>query len=72
MDLVIREFTDKLIREINATALPIEVKKLVLKDIYCQVEKTADKIIQQEIAERNNQINKEAVNTAEPEEAAEK
>ena len=64
MDLAIREFTEKLISEINAAALPIEVKRLVLKDICCQVEKTADKVIMQNMLERNKQLNKDAENTA--------
>lgn len=64
MDLAIRGFTEKLISEINATALPIEVKRLVLKDICYQVEKTADKIIMQAMLERNEQLNKLAENTA--------
>ena len=64
MDLAIREFTEKLISEINATALPIEVKRLVLKDIYYQVEKTADKFVMQAVLERNEQLNKPAENTA--------
>ena len=59
MDLAIREFADKLISEINSTALPIEVKRLVLKDICYQVEKTADKIVKQAVLERNAQLNKE-------------
>ena len=64
MDLAIRNFSEKLISEINATALPIEVKRLVLKDICYQVEKTADKIIMQTMLERNGQLNKEAESTA--------
>ena len=64
MDLAIRDFSERLIKEINATALPIEVKKLVLKDICSQIEKMADKIIVQAMFEKNNDTNKEAENTA--------
>ena len=64
MDLAIRKFTEKLISEINATALPIEVKRLVLKDICSQVEKTADKLYMQLMLENKTQINTEAENTA--------
>ena len=64
MDLAIRDFSERLIKEINATALPIEVKKLVLKDICSQIEKMADKLIMQAMFEKNNNTNKEAENTA--------
>lgn len=64
MDLAIREFTEHLISEINMATLPIEVKRLVLKDICSQVEKTADKIIMQAVLDRNEQLklNKENKN----------
>ena len=60
MDLAIREFTAKIVNEINSANLPIEVKRLVLKDIYDKVEKTADSIVMKAVQDRNEKSNNEA------------
>jgi len=59
MDLAIREFTAKIVSEINACNLPIEVKRLILKDIYDKVERTADDVVMRAVQERNEHLNKE-------------
>ena len=55
MDLAIREFASKIVNEINNNPLPIEVKRLVIKDIYAQIEKIADGVIMQTVSQRNKQ-----------------
>lgn len=60
MDLTIKEFTERILGVINSTVLPIEVKRLVIKDIYYQVERTAEKVIMQELLKRNEQLKTEA------------
>lgn len=49
MNLQIREFEQNIINFINQSPLPIEVKRLVMKDIFYQVDKMADEAINQEI-----------------------
>ena len=51
MDLEIRRLSEKLVATLNENPLPIEIKRLVLKDIYLQVESKAQEIIEQEKAE---------------------
>lgn len=58
MDLAIREFTTQIVNYINSSALPIEIKRLIIKDIYNQVEIKANEIVMQAIQERNEKINK--------------
>lgn len=55
MDLAIRELSLKLINEINKADLPMEVKRLIVKDIYGQLEKTTESVIMKAIQERNEQ-----------------
>ena len=59
MDLTIREFTTQIVNVINSSALPMEVKRLVLKDIYDKVEKSANEVVTKAIQERNERIKNE-------------
>lgn len=52
MDLEIREFSNSIINYINDTPLPIEVKRLVLRDICGKMDVAADGVIKGQIAER--------------------
>lgn len=47
MDCQIRSFEDGIISNINASDLPIEVKRLVLAEILHKVEVESNKIIRQ-------------------------
>lgn len=67
MDLQIRQFQLGLVDYINQSSLPIEVKRLVMKDILLQVEKASDELIKQLIKDQEVQKTKEQSN----EEAAE-
>lgn len=49
MNLAIRAFRNKLINSINEENLPIEVKRLVVKEILDQINETAENEIQFEI-----------------------
>lgn len=62
MDLMIRQFSNSLIATINESPLPIEVKRLVLKDILAQTSAEADKVIVEQINKAKE--NKEDGNTA--------
>ena len=48
-NLQIREFSQSIINFINASQLPIEVKRLALKDILSQVEAETNKVLQSEL-----------------------
>ena len=67
MDLQIRQFQIGLIDYINQSTLPMEVKRLVMKDVLLQVEKASDDLIKQLLKEQEAQKTKEQSN----EEAAE-
>lgn len=67
MDLQIRQFQMGLVDYINQSTLPMEVKRLVMKDILLQVEKASDDLIKQLLKEQEAQKTKEQNN----EEAAE-
>ena len=45
MDLQIREFEQSLINFINQVNISIEIKRLVVKDVYTQLEKESDKVV---------------------------
>ncbi len=51
MNLEIRQLEDILIKALNESELPIEVKRLIVADVYHQILKEADKIIAQEVKE---------------------
>lgn len=67
MDLAIREFSNTIINYINGAPLPIEVKHLVVGDIYHKLDVAADGEIRRQIAERDKaeQAAREAVRKAE-------
>ena len=67
MDLQIRQFQIGLIDYINQSTLPMEVKRLVMKDVLLQIEKASDELIKQLLKEQEAQKIKEQSN----EEAAE-
>ena len=48
-NLQIREFSQSIINFVNASQLPIEVKRLALKDILSQVEAETNKVLQSEL-----------------------
>lgn len=50
--LQIREFSQSIINFVNASQLPIEVKRLALKDIMAQVEDETNKVLREEIRDR--------------------
>lgn len=50
MNLMIRQFKENIIQEINASQLPIEVKRMTLSEIMKQVEEVAENVIEQELA----------------------
>ena len=47
----IRKFEDDLIEMFNQCTLPIEVKRLIAKNVLSEVTKQADKVIVEEIQE---------------------
>lgn len=51
-NLQIREFSQSIINFVNASQLPIEVKRLALKDILSQVEAETNKVLTEEIRYR--------------------
>ena len=73
MDLAIREFYGKIISTINEAQIPVEVKRIIVKDIYTQLDRAANEIITQTLMERNRQVNTdtEAVGVEVVEETAE-
>jgi len=65
MDLQIKQFQLGLVEYINQSTLPIEVKRLVIKDILLQVEKASNELLsklikEQEAHKTKDQSNKEA------------
>lgn len=52
MDLEIRQFTNTIINFINKSPLPMEVKRLSLKDILAQVEDETNKLLQEQLKAR--------------------
>ena len=72
MNLQIREFEQDIIGYINQSPLPIEVKRLIIKDIFYQVSKTADEavILENQRKEQENQ-NEQDIENIENEEVTE-
>lgn len=54
MDLQIREFSQAIINFINASTLPMEVKRLCLAEIMEQVNRESDACINAQVSERKN------------------
>ena len=61
MNLIIRRFEQKLISCINDEPLPIELKRLVLKDILEQVEAESNKAINIELTNESVEQSSEEV-----------
>ena len=59
MDLEVREFTNSIVKFINDSKLPAEVKRLVMHKICTELDAVAENIIQTQIAERQNAAKKE-------------
>lgn len=55
MNSQIREFEQNIIGYINQSTLPIEVKRLVIKDLFYQVTKTADDAVMIEAQMKHEQ-----------------
>lgn len=51
-NLEIREFSQAIINFVNQSTLPIEVKRLSLKDIMAQIETETNKVLTEEIRYR--------------------
>lgn len=54
MDKEIREMSLRIVQIVNEYALPMECKRLVLLEILGSVEKEAEKVIAQQIEEKEN------------------
>lgn len=50
MDIKIRLLEDTLLNELNASSLPIEVKRLILSDLLTMTARQADLTIKEELA----------------------
>ena len=64
MDIVIRTLEDTLLNELNASSLPIEVKRLILSDLLTMTTRQADLTIKEELA--NNAKSTSECELAEP------
>ena len=53
-NLEIREFSQAIINFVNQSTLPIEVKRLALKDIMAQIETETNKVLTEEIRYRED------------------
>lgn len=51
-NLEIREFSQAIINFVNSSTIPIEVKRIALKDILAQVEEEANKVLTEELKAR--------------------
>ena len=47
-DIDVRFFREDLVRFINSNPLPLEIKRLVIKEVLMEVANTADKVIEQQ------------------------
>lgn len=54
MNLLIRLFEDSLIDLCNKTDIPIEAKRLALRDVLSLIEKKAEEIIREELKEKQS------------------
>lgn len=59
MDLEIREFREGLIIFINKYELPMEIKRLVVKEVYRDISNAADGVIKKQAELRNQKEDKE-------------
>ncbi len=61
MDLEIREFREGLIIFINKYELPMEIKRLVVKEVYGDIDDAANGVIKEQAKSRNQKEDKEEV-----------
>lgn len=54
-NLQIREFSQSIINFVNASPLPLEVKRLALLDIQNQVENAVNEMLKKELMERDEE-----------------
>lgn len=59
MDFIIRKFRDDLVHMINSIDIPVEIKRLVVAEIYEELNKKSMEIIQVQMNEINNTNAKE-------------
>ena len=52
MNSTIREFEEGIVMFLNQFDLPVEVKKLVIKDVYMQLDRLANEAINQEMMKK--------------------
>lgn len=71
MDLAIREFRESIVRFINATELSIEVKRLVVKEIYQEIKDASDKEVKRLVLERSSAEERDAITEEEKDNNAE-
>ena len=55
MDLEIKMLRKKIVDDLNASAVPMEVKRLILVQILAEVKESVDKILQLQLEEQNKQ-----------------
>ncbi len=65
MDLEIREFREGLIIFINRFELPMEIKRLVVKEVYGDIEDAANGVIKEQAKSRNQREDEEVAENAE-------
>ena len=53
MDLEIKMLRKKIVDDLNASAVPMEVKRLILMEILAEVKESVDKVLQLQLEEQN-------------------
>ena len=59
MDLEIKMLRKKIVDDLNASAVPMEVKRLILVEILAEVKESVDKVLQLQLEEQNKQKERE-------------
>ena len=55
MDLEIKMLRKKIVDDLNTSAVPMEVKRLILVEILAEVKESVDKVLQLQLEEQNKQ-----------------
>ena len=55
MDLEIKMLRKKIVDDLNASSVPMEVKRLILVEILAEVKESVDKVLQLQLEEQNKQ-----------------
>ena len=71
MDLEIREFKNAIVQFVNKSELPMEVKRLCLKEILDEVNIISDETIKAQIVLRNSKENENNLEESEADDNAE-